>query len=57
MDNPDTLATLGSEGTGQINVIENRMDNPDTLATLSTQGTGQINVIENRKTEWTIQRH
>jgi hypothetical protein len=39
MDNPDTLATLGSEGTGQINVIENRMDNPKTLATIGTQDT------------------
>jgi hypothetical protein len=39
---------LGTQGTGQINVIENRMENPETLATLSTQGTGQINVIENR---------
>ena len=39
MDNPETLTTLGSEGTGQINVIENRMDNPETLTTLGTQGT------------------
>jgi hypothetical protein len=48
MDNPETLTTLGTQGTGQINVIEIRMDNPETLTTLGTEGTGQINVIENR---------
>jgi len=28
MYNPETLTTLGTQGTGQINVIENRMENP-----------------------------
>ena len=45
MDNPETLTTLCTQGTGQINVIENRMDNPETLTTLGSEGTGQINVI------------
>ena len=53
MDNPETLSTLSTQDTGQINVRENRggqslMDNPETLSTLSTQDTGQINVRENR---------
>ena len=37
MDNPETLATLGTQDTGQINVRENRKDNPEKLATLGTQ--------------------
>jgi hypothetical protein len=37
MDNPDTLATLGTQGTGQINVIEYRRANPEKLATWGTQ--------------------
>jgi hypothetical protein len=50
MDNPETLATLDTQHTGQINIRENRkniMDNPETLATLDTQHTGQINIREN----------
>jgi hypothetical protein len=51
-DNPETLATLGTQDTGQINVRENprgnqEKDNPETLATLGTQDIGQINVREN----------
>jgi hypothetical protein len=59
MDNPETLAALSTQDTGQINVGENRMDNPETLSTLSTQDTRQINVRENRmdNQEWTIQSH
>jgi hypothetical protein len=59
MDNPETLAALSTQDTGQINVGENRMDNPETLSTLSTQDIGEINVRENRmgNQEWTIQRH
>ena len=46
MDNPETLATLATNDTGQINVRENlkgqlRMDNPETLATLGTNDTGR----------------
>jgi hypothetical protein len=53
MDNPETLSTLSTQDTGQINVRENRggqslMDNPEVLSTLSTQNTGQINIRENR---------
>ena len=33
MYNPETLTTLGTQGTGQINVIENRMENPEKLTT------------------------
>jgi hypothetical protein len=44
MDNPEKLATLSIQDTGQINVRENRRDNPEKLATLSIQDTGQINV-------------
>jgi hypothetical protein len=29
MDNPETLATLGTQDTGQINVRENRRDNQE----------------------------
>ena len=52
MDNPETLATLGTQNTAQINVRkklkgQSRMDNPETLATLVTQDTEQINVREN----------
>ena len=59
MGNPEKLATLDTQNTGQINVRENRRDNPEKLATLGTQDTGQINVRENRKDnqEWTIQRN
>ena len=53
MNNPETLSTLSTQDTGQINVRENRggqsfMENPEVLLTLSTQDTGQINVRENR---------
>ena len=64
MDNPETLTTLGTQDTGQINVRENRkgqqrMDNPEILTSLGTQDTGQINVRENRRgnKECTIQRY
>ena len=41
MDNPETLPTLSTQDTGQINVRENRggqtrMDNPEKLSTLNT---------------------
>ena len=53
MDNSETLATLGTQDTGQINVRENRehsrMDNPETLATLGSQYTGRRKT--NRKTQ------
>jgi len=54
MKNPETLSTLSTQDTGQINVREkqrgkSRMDNPETLSTLSTQDTGQINVREKRR--------
>ena len=29
MDNPETLTTLGTQDTGQINVRENRRDNQE----------------------------
>ena len=29
MDNPETLATLGTQDTGQINARENRRDNQE----------------------------
>ena len=50
MDNPEKLATLGTQDTGrrqtrQINVRgtegQSRMDNPEKLATLGTQDTGR----------------
>ena len=51
-DNPDILATLGTQDTGQI-MLDNtegvmKKDNPEKLATLGTQDTGQINVREYR---------
>ena len=52
-DNPEKLATLGTQDTGQINVRENRRgyekDNPEKLATYGTQDTGQINAGEYRR--------
>ena len=52
-DNPEKLATLGTQDTGQIHVREygrdNKKDNPEKLATLGTQDTGQINVREYRR--------
>ena len=51
-DNPEKLATLGTQDTGQIHVREyrkgNERDNPEKLATLGTQDTGQIYVREYR---------
>ena len=44
MDNPEKLATLSTQDTGQRlekNEGQSRMDNPKKLATLSTQDTGQ----------------
>jgi len=54
MDNPEKLATLGTQDTGQVNVRGNpkgqpRMKNPEKLALLGTQDTGQINFRENRR--------
>ena len=51
-DNPEKLATQGTQDTGQINLREYRRsnkkkDNPD--PTLGGQDTGQINVREYRK--------
>ena len=50
MNNPETLATLDTQDTGQINIWETegtiKNVQPDTLATLDTQDTGQINVRE-----------
>jgi hypothetical protein len=67
MDNPNTLATMCTQNTEQINSKpkgHSRMENPETLATLGTQDTGrkqtkQLNVRENRRgvQEWKIQRH
>ena len=52
-DNPEKLATQGTQDTGQINVREYRRgknkDNPQKLATQGTQVTGQINVREYRR--------
>jgi hypothetical protein len=53
-DNPEKLATLGTQDTGQINIREYRRgnkkkDNPEKLATLGTQDTGQINAREYRR--------
>jgi hypothetical protein len=62
MDNPNTLATMCTQNTEQINSKpkgHSRMENPETLATLGTQDTGrkQLNVRENRRgfQEWRIQ--
>ena len=46
MDNLETLATLGTQDTGQINLRENlkgqsRMDNLKTLTTLGMQSIGR----------------
>ena len=41
MDNPDKLATLGTQDTGLRQKERSRMDNPDKLATLGTQDTGR----------------
>ena len=52
-DNPETLATQGTQDTGQINVREyrrgNEKDNPEKLATQNTQDTGQIDVREQQR--------
>jgi hypothetical protein len=39
MDNPETLTTLGTQGTGQINVIENRMENTGVFIMRTLAGT------------------
>ena len=65
MDNSETLATLDTQDTRQINDRENRNSDQELtiqrkkLATLDTQDTEQINVRENRRgdQELTIQRH
>ena len=63
MDNPETLSTLSTRDTGQVDFEKTegrpKMDNPEVLSTLSTQDTGQINIRENRmgNQEWVIQRH
>ena len=48
MDNPETLATLDTQDTGQrqtkqgaIKNDKDKQNNPETLATLDTQDTGQ----------------
>ena len=51
MDNLETLATLGTQDTGQINVREDRRSNQELTIernwpTLGTQDTGQTNVRE-----------
>ena len=52
-DNPEKLATLGTQDTGQINVREYRRgkkkNNPEKLAIQGTQETGQINIREHRR--------
>ena len=52
MDNPETLATLGTQETGQNKHQskqkgQSRMNNTETQITQGTQDTGQINVREN----------
>ena len=55
MDNPETLATLGTQDTDE--------DNPETLTTLGTQDTGRRqsrdtdNIGHTRHRTKTIQRH
>ena len=46
MDNAETLATLSTQDTGQINVRENRMDNPYAVSTLIAEDTGQVEKTE-----------
>ena len=44
MDNPETLATLGTQNTGQrVELTKGtiKIENPEILATLGTQVTGQ----------------
>jgi hypothetical protein len=53
-DNPEKLATLGTQDTGQINVSEYRRGNEkgksrEKPATFGTQDTGQINFREYRR--------
>ena len=53
-DNPEKLATLGTQDTGQINVSEYRRGNEkgqsrEKLATNVKQDTGQINAREYRR--------
>jgi hypothetical protein len=52
MDNPETLATLNTQDTGQINVRENRRRSKEWIILRHWQHwvhTGQINVRENRR--------
>ena len=53
-DNPEKLATQGTQDRGQIHVREYRRcnekkDNPEKLAKQGTEDTGQINVREYRR--------
>ena len=62
MDNPEKLATLGTQDTGQTVVNKpqrkpkgkSRMDNPEKLSTLGTQDTGQT-VDEDKQNKNTTQ--
>ena len=61
MGNPETLAALATQDTGQRlekTQGKSRMGNPQTLVTLGTQDRGQ-KVRENPRAnqEWPIQRH